>query len=73
MARKPTSYDLPRAQLASWEVGCFDRAANLWLMLLGGINEHDLGKKLTALDGLKHQLDSWYELLETENKKGESR
>lgn len=64
MARKLTGYDRPRAQLASWEVGAFDRASNFWLMLLDGINERDLGKKMVALEGMKKQLGSWLDLLE---------
>lgn len=67
MARK-SSYDNMRPQLASWEVGVFERASNLWLMLLGGINERDLGKKLTVIEGLRAQLGAWQDLLETEGK-----
>lgn len=67
MARK-NSYDNMRPQLASWEVGVFERASNLWLMLLGGINERDLGKKLVAIEGLRAQLGAWHDLLETEGK-----
>ena len=63
MARK-SSYDNMRPQLASWEVGVFEQTCNLWLMLLGGINERDLGRKLTAIDGLRAQLSAWRDLLQ---------
>ena len=62
------SYDHMRPQLASWEVGVFERASYLWLMLLGGINERDLGKKLMAIEGLRAQLDAWQDLLESDGK-----
>lgn len=62
------SYDKMRRQLSSWEVGVFEQTCNLWLMLLGGINERDLGRKLTAIDGLRAQLDAWWDLLEVEGK-----
>lgn len=61
---KINPYDKMRRQLSSWEVGVFERTCNLWLMLMGGINERDLGRKLTALDGLRAQLSVWQDLLE---------
>lgn len=61
---KIDSYDKMRRQLSSWEVGVFERTCNLWLMLMGGINERDLGRKLAALDGLRAQLSAWQDMLE---------
>lgn len=58
------SYDKIRRQLSSWEGDLFERALVLWLMLLNGINERDLGKKLVALRGLRYQLSAWQDLLE---------
>ncbi len=58
------SYDKMRRQLSSWEVGVFERASHLWLMLLGGINERDLSRKLVAIEGLRAQFGAWRDLLQ---------
>lgn len=60
MKRKEKKNEVSRA----WEQGCYERAANFWVELVGAYRARDLGAKIAAMESLCYQLKAWKELLE---------
>lgn len=48
----------------TWEQGCYERAANFWVELVGAYRARNLGAKIAVLESLGYQLKAWKELLE---------